>query len=86
MGEWIKNCHAYRTDPCFVCECGWSSYATKITPKGLYSKTDSCSETCLRFKKYWQERVQKESKENVANKDNECRKVKTKKKKLITCA
>ena len=53
MGEWCKV-EPYRKgdSPCDGCEVGWASWSQKIVKGEFYTKSDSCQETCERYKKW----------------------------------
>jgi len=59
MGEWHKVEKPSDGDyPCARCNAGWSNYSAKEIDGELYTKTDSCHETCLILKR-WRERKEK---------------------------
>ena len=54
MGEWYKVKPPDHNNPCANCQVGWSSYQSRTNENGeLETKTDSCSETCERFREYY---------------------------------
>lgn len=56
MGEWQKvEIRKKGTCPCDVCNAGWCSVSSKTEDGEAYIKSDSCTETCVRYK-MWREK------------------------------